>query len=79
MSMRNHDIPSDAVAITPSDTTFVDLMGIYVGTTGNVAVLTAGGSTTTFTAVPAGGIIPLRIVKVMSTNTTASTIVGFKA
>lgn len=65
----------------------MSFFGIYVGVTGNVAVMpkaqedkTAQGGTptaVTFVGVPAGAIIPLNIVRVMSTNTTASDIVGF--
>lgn len=78
MTLRNDSICSDAVAITPSNTTVLDLNGFYVGTTGNVAVVTAGGTTVTFTAVPAGAVIPLRVQTIRSTSTTASNIVGFK-
>ena len=51
--------------------------GFYVGTTGNVNVVTSRGNTVLFTGVPAGTIIPLCISSVRATNTTASTIVGF--
>lgn len=68
----------DAVAITKSDsTTYAPLLrGIYVGTTGDVAVVTAQGTTITFSSVPAGAILPVFASKVMSTNTTASNMVG---
>jgi hypothetical protein len=50
---------------------------VYVGTAGNVALMAVGDSAAvTFTAVPAGTILPIRIKRVMSTNTTASTIVA---
>lgn len=78
MTLRNDSICSDALAITPSNTTVLDLNGFYVGTTGNVSVVTAGGTTVTFTAVPAGAVIPLRVQTIRSTSTTASNIVGFK-
>jgi hypothetical protein len=50
-------------------------VGLYVGTTGNVAVrcLNADGTTVTFTAVPAGTFIPGNFTRVMAA-TTASTI-----
>lgn len=68
----------DAVVITPSDATrFIPpLRGVYVGVTGNVAVITAGGSTITFSNVPAGFILPVWCQAVMSTNTTATTMIG---
>ena len=68
----------DAFAITKSDTTVVNFDALYVGTTGDVAVVTGKGSTTTFPTVPAGFIIPIKGTKVMSTNTTASGFVGMK-
>jgi hypothetical protein len=77
--MNLYRIPEEAVAITPSDTTFVDLCGVYVGGTGDVTVQDGAGNTTTFKAVPVGAKIDLRIVRVMATNTTATLIVGFKA
>ncbi len=79
MSMNNANTPSDAVAITKSDSAFVDLVGLYVGCAGDVAVKTAAGTSTTFSSVGAGAIISLRIVQVLSTGTTATNIVGFKA
>jgi hypothetical protein len=79
MALRNDQIPGNCEAATASDTAFVDYFGIYVGTGGDVAVKTNQGATAvTFKNVPTGTIIPLRIVQVMSTNTTASDIVGFK-
>lgn len=77
--MNHQGIPSDCEVNTPSDTAFVNYVGLYVGTTGNVNVQCNAGTSVLFTAVPAGTIIPLRVIRVMSTSTTASTIVGFKA
>ena len=69
---------NDAAAITKSDSTAVDFDAIYVGGTGNVAVRTARGSTVTFSAVPAGSILPIKVDRVMDTNTTATGMVGLK-
>lgn len=68
----------DAFAITPSDDTDFDFVvrGIYVGNTGDVVVVTPYGSEVTFAAVPAGMILPVRAIRVNSTNTTASNMVG---
>ena len=66
----------DAAAVTKSDTTKVAFDALYVGGTGDVAVTTVAGSVVTFTAVPAGSIIPIRCTRVMSTNTDATAIVG---
>lgn len=68
----------DAFAVTPSDSVdfTVAARALYVGVTGNVVVITKGGTAITFTAVPAGMILPIRCTRVNSTNTTATNIVG---
>jgi hypothetical protein len=48
---------------------------LYIGTTGNLTVLTAGDDIVTFTAVPAGIFLPVN-VKQIYTSTTASNIVA---
>ncbi len=72
---------SSAYTITPSDSTVVAYSGIYVGTTGNVAVVPLhegpSGNTVTFVAVPAGTHIHLQVCKVYANGTTASNLVGF--
>ena len=67
---------SSAKAVTPSDTNAQSYRAIYVGGAGNVAVVTEGGDTVTFTAPPVGSIIPVSVQKVMATNTTATLLVG---
>lgn len=80
MTMRNDRIASDGVAVTPSDTTAVDFVGLFVGTAGNVAYKGEGGTAVTLKNVANGTYMPgIHVVAVMSTNTTASDIVGFKA
>jgi hypothetical protein len=69
---------TDALAITPSDSTIVNVDAIYVGTTGNVAVTTLKGTVITFTSVPAGAVLPIKSTKIMSTNTTASNLIGLR-
>jgi hypothetical protein len=67
----------DAVAITPSNTTVLrPTRGIYVGTGGNIAVQMALGNTVTLVGVLGGSILPIQVVKVLSTNTTASNMVA---
>lgn len=69
--------PGGAVSITPSNT--VNLANpsvVYVGTTGNVRVLTAQGDDVTFNNVPAGGVLPVQVIRVYSTSTTATNLVG---
>lgn len=66
-------------AVTKSDSTVLDFNAIYVGGTGDVAIKhTEGGSAVTYASVPAGMILPVAGVRVMSTNTTATNIVWMK-
>lgn len=70
-----------AVAVSPSDSTALPFVsrGIYVGGTGNLAVVMQGDTTTTavtFASVQAGSLLPIRVTYVMNTNTTATNIVA---
>lgn len=67
---------SAAVVMTKSDTASNIAHAIYVGGTGDVAVVTAGGNSVIFSAVPAGTLIPIHIRQLLSTGTTATLIVG---
>ena len=49
---------------------------IYVGVTGNVAVITAQGDTVTFVGVPAGSTVPVQVTRVLATGTTATSLVA---
>ncbi len=66
-------------AVTPSNSTeLVGVRALYVGTTGNVAIVACNDTAAvTLTAVPAGTVLPIFVSKVMSTGTTASNIVAF--
>lgn len=70
--------PENAFAVTPGDSTELDYVtrAIYVGGAGNLAVLTQGGQTVTFSNLPAGSMIPIRARRVMATNTTATLLIG---
>ena len=74
-----------AAAVTPSNIdTIKDPMGgefnngcvLYIGGAGNVRVLTAGQDDVTFTGVNAGTFLPVQVIRVYSTNTTATTILA---
>jgi hypothetical protein len=78
MSFNNANTPSGMVAITPSDTAFVDLVGLTVGAAGNIACVDSLGVATTV-AMAAGQTLACRIVQVKATGTTATGVVGFKA
>lgn len=76
-----------AAAVSPSNTANIpnvatqDGLGnngcvLYVGTKGNLKVMTVGGDEVTFTNVQDGSFIPVQVLKVFSTGTTASNIVA---
>lgn len=71
---------ANAFAITKSDSTIYDPpIEVYVGGTGNVAVVPYGrksDASVLFTAVPAGTSLPILCRQVLSTNTTATLMVG---
>jgi hypothetical protein len=49
---------------------------LYVGTGGNVRVTTVGYDDVVFSSVPSGSFIPVQVLKVWATNTTASNIIA---
>ncbi len=68
-------------AVTPSNTAQLpdDTHALYIGGAGNVTVVFAEDATATpvtFTAVPVGAILPLSVIQVMATGTTATNIVA---
>lgn len=67
-----------AGAVTPSDSTALNpTRGLYVGGAGNIKVdMAMGGTAVTFVGVLAGSILPIQVVKVYSTDTTATSIVA---
>lgn len=71
--------PADnATAVTPSDSTDLafNSRALYIGGAGNLVVTMVGGGDVTFTAVPAGSILPIRVSRVKATSTTATSIVN---
>ena len=71
-----------AIAIVKSDTVNLDtvngtrLSAIYVGGAGNIVVVYDDGSTVTLTGCLAGTILPITCLRVNSTSTTATAMVG---
>jgi hypothetical protein len=65
---------SGGEAVTTHDTTEFATVSraIYVGGAGDVAAVMADGSVLTFSAVPAGTLLPIRCKRINSTNTTAT-------
>lgn len=76
------------LAVTPSDTVdfspFAQRSGrltdaLYVGVTGDVAVVQKNGTAVIFTAVPAGKTLPVECRRVNATSTTATNLVALYA
>lgn len=67
-----------AAAVTPADGSDMTISsrGLYVGGAGDLKVTMEGGETVTFTAVVAGTMMPIRVRRVFSTGTTATSIVA---
>ena len=65
-------------AVTPSDSTDLTTLAraIYVGGAGNVVAVQHDGTAVTFTAVPAGTVLPIAVRRINATNTTATAIVA---
>jgi hypothetical protein len=66
------------VAVTKSDSTVLNgTRALYIGGTGDVAVRMEGGQNSlTFSAVPSGTTLPIRVDQVLSTGTTATLILA---
>lgn len=68
----------DAAGVTPDDA--IDLAevtrALYVGVAGDIALITAGGQSVVFQAVPAGSLLPLRTSRILATGTTAGGIMA---
>jgi hypothetical protein len=68
--------PGSAGSITPSDSENLPTPSVvYVGTSGNVAVTTPQGDQVTFVNVPSGSVIPVQVLQVRVTGTTATNLV----
>lgn len=66
-----------ATVIVPNDTTAVRFKSVYVGGTGDLAVLMEGDTVSTvFKAVPVGTTLNIAVVKVLATGTTATNLLG---
>jgi hypothetical protein len=73
-----------AKSVTVSDTDNIELLTgrgnrgcvLFVGTGGDLRVLTEGGDDVVFKNVADGSFLPVQVVRVFSTNTTASDILA---
>lgn len=65
-----------AVAVTPSDSATNNARALYIGVSGDVAVVTRGKTASVvFKSVPVG-VLPVQVTKVLATGTTATNILG---
>jgi len=75
---------SRAALVTPNDNANITYFGgtndfpcvLYIGTGGNLRVMTAGGDDVVFSNVLGGTTLPVQVIRVYATNTTASNIVA---
>lgn len=73
-----------AASVTPSDTANIPSVSggtnngcvLYVGGAGNLKVETVGGDEVTFTGISTGAFLPVQVVKVFSTGTSATNILA---
>jgi hypothetical protein len=66
----------DAVSLSESDTaTFKTTRAVYVGGTGDLVVTMNSGNSVTFSAVPAGALLPIQITQ-FKTASTATLVLG---
>lgn len=72
--------PGGACAeVTPSDANDLanaPCRALYVGGAGDVTIQDVDGNTITFAAVPAGTVLPVKVMRVMNTDTDATDIVA---
>lgn len=69
----------DAASVSPNnsaDLPKAPTRGVYVGGAGDVSVVMAGGTQVTFVGAQAGSILPIRVDRVRSTDTTATDILA---
>jgi hypothetical protein len=65
--------PGGATTVSKSDTVNLPTPSvIYVGGAGNVKVTTAQGDEVTFSSIPSGQVIPVQVIRVWNTGTTAT-------
>ncbi len=69
-----------AFAVTPADGSDLPraTRALYVGSAGALRVTMLSGETVTFAGMQAGMVYPLRVIRVLATETTAGGIVGLR-
>jgi hypothetical protein len=75
-------VAQDGFAVTSNNTTVFSqpTRAVYVGVAGNIAVTMLGynnsNTALTFVGVPAGTFLPIRVIQIKRTGTTANSILG---
>lgn len=62
--------------LTPSDTEIQNINGIYIGEAGDLSVEMLEGQVKTFRNLPSGVTLWITVRKVLTTNTTAGSLIG---
>lgn len=75
----NLSVGRKAIALTPSNSAnfSASVRAVYVGVGGNIVLVNPDSTTCTLVDVPQGTIVPTEAIRVNSTGTTASSLVGF--
>ena len=69
--------PGGAYSVTASDTINLPYVSvIYIGGAGSVKVTTAQGDEVTFVGLQTGSVLPVQALRVCSTGTTATNLIG---
>lgn len=69
-------VPSDSADLTDSAGNPAPAYGLFVGGAGTVKVTMIGGGVVTFSGVAAGQFLPINVIRVWSTGTTATLILA---
>ena len=67
-----------AISVTPNDSNDLTYLArsLFVGTSGNIVVNMADGSSVTFANVQSGQFLPIRVKRILATGTTATNILA---
>lgn len=66
-----------AAAVTPHDTNDIEnTRAVYVGGAGNLKVKMHNGDEVTFTGVTAGTFMPIQVIRVFATGSTATSVLA---
>jgi lipoate-protein ligase B len=67
-------VPQGAVAVTPSDSTLINCVALYVGGIGNVVIDTVANTNVTFTNVPGGTTLWIKALRVKAASTATNIV-----